>query len=172
MHCMHCMHLAANARPYQDSPGGRRFWKGAEASNPSVDHVARSLPGPQERGTGGTLIVVRDRGPRRGTISSSMYRKNHYAPYINMVHNGSMRTRTNLHIDNDALAFASSYANAKGVSLGIAVSELIRRAERTTGQEIPSPRLIMNLHGYLEIADTGDRITPEMVKEASEDALV
>jgi hypothetical protein len=29
----------------------------------------------------------------------------------------------------------------------------------------------MNQHGYLEIADTGDRITPEMVKEASEDAL-
>jgi len=83
-----------------------------------------------------------------------------------------MRTRTNLHIDNDALAFASSYANAKGVSLGIAVSELIRRAEQTTGQEIPSPRLIMNRHGYLEIVDTGNRITPEMVKEASEDALV
>jgi hypothetical protein len=30
----------------------------------------------------------------------------------------------------------------------------------------------MNRHGYLEIADTGDRITPEMVKEASEDVLV
>jgi len=116
--------------------------------------------------------VVRDRGPRRGTACSYMYRKNNCVPYVNMVHNDSMRTRTNLHIDNDALAFASSYANAKGVSLGIAVSELIRRAERTTGQEIPSPRLIMNLHGYLEIADTGDRITPEMVKEASEDALV
>ena len=66
MHCMHCMHLAANARPYQDSPGGRRFWKGAEASNPSVDHMARSLPGPQVRGTAGTLILIwidhRDRG--------------------------------------------------------------------------------------------------------------
>ena len=74
-----------------------------------------------------------------------------------------MRTRTNLHLDNDALAFASSYANAKGVSLGIAVSELIRRAERMAGQEISSSRLVMNKHGYLEIADTGDRITPERV---------
>jgi len=82
-----------------------------------------------------------------------------------------MRTRTNLHLDNDALAFASSYANAKGVSLGIAVSELIRRAEQMTEQQIPSPRVVMNKHGYLEIADTGDRITPEMVKEASEDTL-
>ena len=89
-----------------------------------------------------------------------------------MVHNNHMRTRTNLHLDNDALTYASSYASAKGVSLGIAVSELIRRAERTTGQEIPSPQLVMNRHGYLEIADTGNRITLEMVKEASEDALV
>jgi hypothetical protein len=82
-----------------------------------------------------------------------------------------MRRRTNLHLDNDALAFASSYANAKGVSLGIAVSELIRRAEQATGQDVPSSRLVMNRHGFLEIADTGNRITPEMVKEASEDAL-
>jgi hypothetical protein len=83
-----------------------------------------------------------------------------------------MRTRTNLHIDNDALAFASSYADAKGVTLGVAVSELIRRAELTVGQESASPRLVMNRHGYLEIADTGARITPEMVKETSEDDLV
>jgi len=100
-----------------------------------------------------------------------MYRKNNNAPYVNLVHNDSVRTRTNLHLDNDALAFASSYAHAKGVSLGVAVSELIRRAEQTTGQEIPSSRLITNRHGYLEIADTGNRITPEMVKEASEDSL-
>ena len=77
MHCMHCMHLAANARPYQDSPGGRRFWKGAEASNPSVDHMARSLPGPQVRGTAGTLILIwidhRDRG-HRGVQSSECHR--------------------------------------------------------------------------------------------------
>jgi hypothetical protein len=83
-----------------------------------------------------------------------------------------MRTRTNLHIDNDALSFASSYATAKGVSLGIAVSELIRRAEQVTGQELPSSRLVMNRHGYLEIAETGEPITPEMVKEAAEDPLV
>jgi len=107
-----------------------------------------------------------------GIIYQLSYYKLIYEPYCRMVHNGSMRTRTNLHIDNDALTFASSYANAKGVSLGIAVSELIRRAERTTGQEIPSSRLVMNRHGYLEIADTGDRITPEMVKDASEDDLV
>ncbi len=29
----------------------------------------------------------------------------------------------------------------------------------------------MNEHGYLEIADTGNVLTPAMVKEASEDEL-
>jgi len=141
----------ACAEPAERSPV-LDTWDTTPARRPN----ARRLPGPQ----------------KRGTTCSYMYRKYNYVPNANMVHNDSMRTRTNLHIDNDALAFASSYANAKGVSLGIAVSELIRRAEQTTGQEIPSPRLVMNRHGYLEIADTGDRITPEMVKEASEDALV
>jgi hypothetical protein len=85
-----------------------------------------------------------------------------------------MRTRTNLHIEQDALAFASAYAAAKGISLGVAVSELIRRAElmQEPDPERLSPRLVMNEHGYLEIAATGDRITSEMVKEAAEDALV
>jgi hypothetical protein len=85
-----------------------------------------------------------------------------------------MRTRTNLHLDNDVLAFASAYANAKGISLGVAVSELLRRAEQMPEQnpESLSPRLVMNQHGYLEIAATGNKITPEMVKEASEDAPV
>jgi len=52
----------------------------------------------------------------------------------------------------------------EGGSLGIAVNDLIRRAEQMVGVEGQSSRLVMNRHGYLEIADTGDRITPEMVK--------
>lgn len=85
-----------------------------------------------------------------------------------------MKTRTNLHIDNDALAFASAYASAKGISLGLAVSELIRQAEHAPQPEakVRSPRLVKNRHGYWEIAATGDVVTPEMVREAAEDALV
>ena len=37
----------------------------------------------------------------------------------------------NIRIDSDALAFAQAYANAKGVSLGIAVGELILHARET-----------------------------------------
>ncbi len=83
-----------------------------------------------------------------------------------------MRTRTNLHIEQDAYEFATAYANAKGISLGLAVSELIRLAEQTPRPESLSSRLVMNEHGFLEIAATGHVITPEMVKDSAEDALV
>lgn len=83
-----------------------------------------------------------------------------------------MRTRTNIHLDKDAHDFASAYANAKGISLGVAISELIRSAEQKPEPQKPSPRLARNEHGYLEITSTGDVITPEMVKDAAEDELV
>jgi len=83
-----------------------------------------------------------------------------------------MRTRTNLHIDNDALEFASVYANSKGISLGIAVSELLRRAERTPE---PNPRASTKLkqdgRGFLVVKASKPVITSEMVREDSEDDL-
>lgn len=80
-----------------------------------------------------------------------------------------MRTRANIHLDNDAYEFASEYAHARGIPLGAAVSELIRRAEQSP--EPPSSRLKRGPHGYLVLAKTGRVVTPEMVKESSEDDL-
>lgn len=80
-----------------------------------------------------------------------------------------MRTRANIHLDNDAYDFAYAYAHAKGIPLGTAVSELIRRAEQSP--EPPSSRLKVGPHGLLVKAKTGRVITPEMVKESSEDDL-
>jgi hypothetical protein len=81
-----------------------------------------------------------------------------------------MRTRTNLHLDNDALEFASVYANSKGISLGVAVSELIRRAEQTPEPSIStSSKLKRDEHGFLVVKASGPVITSEMVKEESED---
>jgi hypothetical protein len=80
--------------------------------------------------------------------------------------------RANVNLDTDAYNFASTYAGAKGIPLGAAISELLRRAEAMPGTEASkSPRLVKNAHGYLEIRATGDAITPEMVKSASEDGL-
>lgn len=81
--------------------------------------------------------------------------------------------RTTINIDAEAYDFASMYANAKGITLGAAVSELIRRAEQAP--ELPavkkSGRLQMNEYGYYEIVG-GEPITSEMVKELSEDEII
>ena len=87
-----------------------------------------------------------------------------------MVHNEGMRFTVSL--DADVYSFTSAYAGAKGITLSAAIGELIRRAELAPELGSDSPRLKMNEHGYLVIAATGNVLTPEMVKEASEDELV
>jgi hypothetical protein len=83
-----------------------------------------------------------------------------------------MRTRANINLDNDAYDFASAYASAKGIPLGSAVSELLRRAEQMPEPPVnASPRLKKSRRGYLVKAGTGRVITPEMVRESSEDDL-
>lgn len=78
--------------------------------------------------------------------------------------------RTNINLDADAYDFASAYAHGKGITLGAAISELVRRAEQVPEQVVDSPRLQMNEHGYLEIVG-GGVLTSEMVKELSEDEI-
>jgi hypothetical protein len=82
-----------------------------------------------------------------------------------------MGIRANINLDPDAYSFASAYANAKGMPLGAAVSELLRqRAEQSPESLITaSHRLRKNSHGLLVKAKTGKVITPEIVKESSED---
>ena len=99
-----------------------------------------------------------------------------YAPFVciasirKMMQNKRMRTTVNL--DPDVYSFTSAYAGAKGITLSAALSELVRRAEQVPEPADESSRLTRNEHGYLEIAATGDVLTPEMVKAASEDELV
>lgn len=78
--------------------------------------------------------------------------------------------RTTVNLDADAYDFASAYAGGRGITLSAALSELIRRAEQTP--PVASGRLKINEHGYLVIAENGHVLTPEMVKEASEDELI
>ena len=90
------------------------------------------------------------------------------------MHNESVKTRANINLDNDAYNFAFAYASAKGIALGAAVSELLRqRAEQKPDSPAPaSHRLKTNPRGLLVKARTGKVITPEMVREASEDNFV
>lgn len=75
--------------------------------------------------------------------------------------------RANVNLEFDAYTFASTYANAKGMPLGAAISELIRRAE--TAPEPPSPMLKTNTRGLLVKAKAGRVITSELVRQLSED---
>ena len=80
--------------------------------------------------------------------------------------------RITVNLDPDVYSFTSAYAGAKGITRSAAIGELIRRAEQVSTPGGDSPRLKMNEHGYLEIAEAGSVLTSAMVKGASEDELV
>ncbi len=80
--------------------------------------------------------------------------------------------RTTVNLDADVCSFTTAYANAKGITLSAALNELVRRAEQVPEPASNSNRLKASRHGYLVIAGTGNTLTSEMVKEASEDGLV
>ena len=80
--------------------------------------------------------------------------------------------RTTVTLDAGVYDFATAYAGAKGISLSAAIGELIRRARQVPEPGVDSPRLKTGPHGYLVIVATGDTLTPDMVKEDSEDELV
>ena len=77
--------------------------------------------------------------------------------------------RANVNLDTDVYTFASTYASAKGIPLGAAISELLRRAEQAP--ELPSSMLTTNRRGLLVKARAGRVVTPGMVKELAEDDL-
>lgn len=77
--------------------------------------------------------------------------------------------RANVNLDNDVYVFASTYATAKGLPLGAAISELLRRAEEVPEQ--PTALLVTTKRGLLVKAKTKRVVTPQMVKELSEDDL-
>jgi hypothetical protein len=79
--------------------------------------------------------------------------------------------RLTVNLDPDVYTFTSTYADAKGITLSAAMNELIRRAEHAPEPAGNPARLKASPHGYLVIAGTGDPLTQEMVKEASEDEL-
>lgn len=78
-----------------------------------------------------------------------------------MVHNLEMRT--NITIDDDVHQLASIYAQAKGITLGAAIGELIRKAEAAPP---PAPDIRRSPNGLPCFPPTGAVLTQQMVKEA------
>jgi hypothetical protein len=74
--------------------------------------------------------------------------------------------RTNVTLDDDVHQFVSIYATAKGITLGAAISELIRKAEAAPS---PKPDIRRSANGLPCFPPIGKPLTPEMVKEAESD---
>lgn len=70
--------------------------------------------------------------------------------------------RTNINLDEDVHQIASIYASARGITLGAAISELIRKAE----SQPERPDIRRSPNGLPCFPPSGLVLTPEMVKEA------
>lgn len=76
--------------------------------------------------------------------------------------------RTTVTLDDETHDFAADYARAKGITLGAAIDELIRRAK--TAPE-PSPDIRRSPNGFplFPPSGSGEVITAEMVKKLEEE---
>lgn len=71
--------------------------------------------------------------------------------------------RTNVTLDDDVHQLASIYAAAKGITLGAAIGELIRKAEAASPA---APEIRRSPNGLPCFPPTGKGLTLKMVKEA------
>ena len=83
------------------------------------------------------------------------------------MHNGSMRTSITL--DEDVYQIAYLYAKGRGVTLGAALGEMVRKATSAPSPESGARRLMRAPNGLLIAAPSGRVITSEMVKKALEE---
>jgi hypothetical protein len=89
------------------------------------------------------------------------------ASFCEMMHNCIMRTTINL--DEDVYELASLYANGRGMTLGAAIGELVRKAEAAPRAKSEPPRIRTASNGLPVVLGRGRAITPKMVKDAQED---
>lgn len=75
--------------------------------------------------------------------------------------------RTNVTLDDDVHQLASLYAAARGITLGAAISELIRKAEAAPQ---PPPDIRRSESGLAMFPPSGRALTPETVKEAESES--
>jgi hypothetical protein len=86
-----------------------------------------------------------------------------------MVHNVPMRTSITL--DDDVYQLASMYAAGRGITLGAAVGELVRKTNAAPRSSSDSHGIKIAPNGLPVFASRGRVITSEMVKAAQEDEI-
>lgn len=77
--------------------------------------------------------------------------------------------RTTVTLDDETHEFASYYARAKGISLGAAIDELIRKAQDAPAPPAAKPDIRVGPNGLPMFPPTGRTITSEMVKKIEEE---
>ena len=80
--------------------------------------------------------------------------------------------RTNVNIADDAREFAEVYANANGISLGDAITQLIRRSTDAARADAGPSKLGRTASGFPTLPRKGRVITTEMVLKAQHDDFV
>ena len=79
--------------------------------------------------------------------------------------------RTSVTLEDDIYELATLYARGKGITLGAAIGELVRRGEAAELPAKPS-RLTRAPNGMLVFAARPGRVlTPELVKKYQEDEI-
>jgi hypothetical protein len=99
-------------------------------------------------------------------VASSYFR---IASFLRMMHTILMRTTVNL--DDDVYQLASLYAAGRGVTLGAAIGELVRRAEAGSRATSRTSRIKTTRNGLRVFTASGRVITSQMVKDAQEDEI-
>ncbi len=75
--------------------------------------------------------------------------------------------RTTVTLDDETHEFVAYYARAKGISLGAAIDELIRKAQ--SAPPAPPPEILRSPSGFPMFPPTGRTITAEMIKKLEEE---
>jgi hypothetical protein len=80
--------------------------------------------------------------------------------------------RTNVNLADDAREFAEVYAHANGITLGDAITELIRKSSQATSSASESPKFGRSASGFPTLPPKGRILTTEMVLKAQEEDFV
>jgi hypothetical protein len=89
---------------------------------------------------------------------------------VESVHTGNMRTNVNL--ADDARHFAEVYAHANGITLGNAITELIRKGSQAPSDASETPKFGRSASGFPTIPPKDRILTTEMVLKAQEEEFV
>jgi hypothetical protein len=88
---------------------------------------------------------------------------------IESVHTSNVRTNVNL--ADDARQFAEVYAHANGITLGEAITDLVRKGGKAASLPAGTVEFRRSAAGFPTFPPNGRVITTEMVKEALEDFI-